>query len=277
VDPAKLVLVPASIDDERFALGDDDYASLAQNTRHVIHCAAMVNLAVDRDHMESWSKAGIANILQFCADARADLRFSSSSAVYADTGGRYPEGPTTPYPQISGYGAAKVAAEALIAASGVDAAIVRLPSLYDLDNPNPNDIYEIIMKACADMQAIPEGLTFRMIAVQAAAQFLSDVPRQNGAKYFNLTPDLYAKAPKGMKVLPVQDWLRDAPLSDAERALIAADLTVLHATATLTHDAASAVWTLLTGAPFNAVSDPAALIAARLEIISHHHNDPAFT
>jgi len=277
VDPAKLVLVPASIDDERFALSDDDYASLAQNTRHVIHCAAMVNLAVDRDHMESWSKAGIANILQFCVDAGADLRFSSSSAVYADTGGRYPEGPTKPYPQISGYGAAKVAAEALIAGSGVNAAIVRLPSLYDLDNPNPNDIYEIIMKACADMQAVPEGLTFRMIAVQAAAQFLSDIPRPDGAQYFNLTPDLYTKAPAGMKVLPVTDWLRDAPLSDAERALIAADLTVLHATATLTHDAASAVWTQLTGVPFNTVSDPAALVAARLKTTSHHHNDPAFT
>ena len=277
VDSAKLVLVPASIDDAGFGLSDADYARLAQNTRHVIHCAAMVNLAVDRDHMESWSKAGISNILQFCVDAKADLRFSSSSAVFADTGGRYPEGATTDYPQISGYGAAKVAAEALIAASAVDAAIVRLPSLYDLDSPNPNDIYEIIMKACADLRAVPEGLTFRMIAVQAAARFLSDMPRPDGAQYFNLTPDLYAKAPVGMKVLPVQDWLRDAPLSEAERALIAADLSVLRATATLTHDAARRLWEQVTGTPFSAVSDPAALIAARLGSVPHHHSDPALT
>lgn len=276
VDSARLVLVPASIDDERFALTDADYASLARNTRQVIHCAAMVNLAVDRDHMESWSKAGISNILQFCADAGADLRFSSSTAVFADQGGRYPEGPTTAYPQISGYGAAKVAAEALIAESGVDAAVVRLPSLYDLGNPNPNDIYEIIMKACAQMQAVPEGLTFRMIAVQAAARFLADLPKAEGVRCFNLTPDIYATAP-AMPVLPADQWLREAPLSEGERALINADLSVLQATATLTHDAASAAWQQITGEVFTAVSDPAALIKARLGSVSHHHNDPALT
>ncbi|MFN3664308.1 SDR family oxidoreductase, partial [Yoonia sp.] len=276
VDAARLVLVPAAMDDARFGLPGADYASLAQNTRSVIHCAAMVNLAVDRDHMESWSKAGISNILQFCADAGADLRFSSSTAVFADQGGRYPEGVATAFPEISGYGAAKVAAEALIAESGVDAAVVRLPSLYDLENPNPNDIYEIIMAACAGMQAVPEGLTFRMIAVQAAARFLADLTRAEGLRYFNLTPDIYA-SPPDMPVLPVEVWLRDAPLSDGERALIAADLSVLRATATLTHDAASAAWRQITGEGFDAVSDPDALIAARLGSVPHHHNDPAFT
>ena len=276
VDPARLVLVPAAIDDTRFGLSEADYTRLARNTRQVIHCAAMVNLAVDRDHMESWSRAGIAQILTFCRESGADLRFSSSSAVFADRGGRYPEGPASAYPQMSGYGAAKIAAEAMIAAAGVDAAVVRLTSLYDLAQPNPNDIYETILKACAALRAVPVGLTFRMIAVQAAARFLADLPRPKGAQYFNLTPDSYATAP-ALPALPVADWLRRADLSDGERALIAADLSVLCADATLAHDAARMVWDQTTGTPFSQISDPAALIAARLGQRADHHKDPAFT
>lgn len=277
VDPARLVLVPAGIDDARFALGDADYSALAKNVRQVIHCAAMVNLAVDRDHMESWSRAGTANILQFCTDAGADLRFSSSSAVFPDQGGRYPEAPTTIYPQCSGYGAAKIAAETQIAASGVPAAIVRLPSLYDLSAPNPNDIYEIIMAACARMGAVPAGLTFRMIDVQAAARFLAELTAPAGVAYFNLTPDIYATPPQGMTALPVAEWLRDAPLSEAERGLIASDLTVLHATAMLEHQAANGMWTQITGLPFAALADPAALMQTRLAKAPHYHSDPALT
>lgn len=277
VDPARLVLVPAGIDAPRFGLGDADYAALAKSTRQVIHCAAMVNLAVDRDHMESWSKAGIATIVQFCQDAGADLRFSSSSAVFPDQGGRYPEAATTIYPQCSGYGAAKIAAEAQIAASGVPAAIVRLPSLYDLHAPNPNDIYEIIMAACARMQAVPEGLTFRMIDVAAAARFLAGLRAPAGLAYYNLTPDIYTSPPQGMTALPVADWLRDAPLSEAERALIASDLSVLHARATLDHGAAQAMWMQISGLPCQALSDPAALIQTRLGALARHHKDPALT
>ncbi|WP_019955040.1 AMP-binding protein [Yoonia vestfoldensis] len=277
VDPARLVLVPAGIDDVRFGLTEADHAALAASVRQVIHCAAMVNLAVDRDHMESWSRAGIANVLQFCADAGADLRFSSSSAVFPDQGGRYPEGPTTFYPQSSGYGAAKIAAETQIAASGVRSAIVRLPSLYDLSAPNPNDIYEIIMAACARMGAVPEGLTFRMIAVDAAARFLAELAPPAGVQYYNLTPDIYATPPQDTKTLPVLTWLRDAPLSEAERALIASDLSVLHATATLTHDAARRMWEEVIGRPFAALSDPAALMASRFAHAPLYQSDPALT
>jgi dTDP-4-dehydrorhamnose reductase len=228
----------------------------------------MVNLAVDRDHMEIWSQAGVANILQFCRDAGADLRFSSSSAVFPDTGGPHCEGATEAFPKCSGYGAAKIDAEHQIAKSGVSAAIVRLPSLYDLSAPNPNDIYEIIMAACADLGRVPEGLAFRMIDVHAAARFLVGLQRGEGARYFNLTPDQFVSAthlPGGASfaVLHPETWLRDAPISDAERALIASDLSVLGATATLTHDAARAQWERISDAPFEVVSDPNSLVAHR--------------
>ncbi|MEY8097857.1 AMP-binding protein [Falsihalocynthiibacter sp. S25ZX9] len=269
VDPARLVLIPAALEDVHFGLDDADYATLTSRVRSVIHCAAMVNLAVDRDHMEVWSQAGIANILQFCRDASADLRFSSTSAVFADTGGPYDEAATAIYPQCSGYGAAKIEAEHQIAKSGVAASIVRLPSLYDLDAPNSKDIYEVIMAACAQIQAVPEGFAFRMIDVHAAARFLADLIPTDGARYFNLTPNQYATTAllpevAEIAVIPVENWLRAAPLSDAERALIASDLTALKATATLTHDAAQKMWEGITEQSFASLSSPAELLARRV-------------
>lgn len=277
VYPARLVLLPAAIEDACFGLGPADYRALCTATHRVIHCAAMVNLAVDRENMALWSKAGVTNILQFCSDADADLRFSSSSAVFADTGGPYPETATTIFTTCGGYGAAKIEAEKAIAASAVNAAIVRLPSLYDLEQLNPNDIYETILRACAQMGAVPSGLTFRMIDVHHAARFLADAQIKSGVHYFNLTPDRLitsADLPDTTPVLPVTDWLQQAPLSAGERALIASDLTVLHADAVLDHDAARAIWADLTDQPFAQITDPAALLAKRF---GFHQSEPALT
>ena len=266
VDPERVVLIPSAIEDARFGLDGKSYKALAACVDTVIHCAAMVNLAVDRAHMETWAQAGIANILQFCRDADAHLRFSSSSAVFPDTGGPYGEGATTAFKTCSGYGAAKIDAERQIAASGVNATIVRLPSLYDVTAPNPNDIYEIIMTACNRIKAIPDGLCFRMIDVHSAARCLADMPATSGAAYYNLTPNIFVTAdvvPDTFAVLPVQTWLRDAPLTDAERDLIASDISVLHATAQLDHSAGQGVWDRISDTPFHTISDPVALIQNR--------------
>jgi thioester reductase-like protein/acyl carrier protein len=265
VNPDRLVLLPAAIEDARFGLDGARYGALCANTQSVIHCAAMVNLAVDRTNMEIWSKAGIANVLQFCRDADADLRFSSSVAVFPDTGGLHPETATNLYDTCGGYGAAKIDAEQMIAASGISAAIVRLPSLYNLDAPNANDIYETILTACAKMGTIPDGLTFRMIDAHAAAQFLAGLNAEDGARYFNLAPDLWA-TPSQMRQIPVADWLAQAPISEAEHALIASDLTVLHADARLDHRNAAQAWAQLSDAPFDRISDPAALLSRRLGV-----------
>ncbi|SFR31504.1 Acyl-CoA synthetase (AMP-forming)/AMP-acid ligase II [Yoonia tamlensis] len=264
VAPNRLVMLPAAIEDARFGLGGADYAALCANTQSVIHCAAMVNLAVDRANMEIWSKAGIANILQFCRDADADLRFSSSVAVFPDTGGRHPETATSLYESCGGYGAAKIDAEQMIAASSVRAAIVRLPSLYDLDAPNPNDIYETIVTACAKMRTVPEGLMFRMIDVHSAARFLVEIPASDGARYFNLAPDLWAN-PNQLPTVPVAEWLAQAPVTQAERALIASDLTVLHADARFDFGQARAAWENIADTPFASISAPDLLISRRLD------------
>ena len=263
VAPDRLVMLPAAIEDARFGLDGADYAALCANMQSVIHCAAMVNLAVDRANMETWSKAGITNILQFCHDADADLRFSSSVAVFPDTGGRHPETATGLYDSCGGYGAAKIDAEHMIAAAGVRAAIVRLPSLYDLDAPNPNDIYETILTACAKMRAVPDGLCFRMIDVQGAANFLVEIPAAKGTRYFNLAPDLWASA-NHLPAIPVEQWLAQAPVTQAERALIASDLTVLHADALLDYGQARAAWEHIADTSFDSISAPEKLISRRL-------------
>lgn len=266
VDPSRLVLITASIDDSRFGLDGASYRSLANCVTSVIHCAAMVNLAVDAAHMEVWSQAGIANILQFCRDAEADLRFSSSSAVFPDSGGPYPENAPTPFAGCSGYGAAKIDAERQIAASGVSAAVVRLPSLYDIDAPNPNDIYEIIMAACDRMKAVPTGFSFRMIDVHAAADALVGFVGQAGITYYNLTPEIYVTPdmiPDNFAVLPVDKWLHDAPLSESERLLIASDTSVLRALSRLDHAAARGAWEQITDRPFAQITDPSGLAKRR--------------
>jgi len=267
VDLDRLVLIAASMDDAHFGLDNASYAALAACVGSVIHCAAMVNLAVDRSHTQAWSEIGIANILRFCEDAGADLRFTSSSAVFPDTGGPYPEGPTEVFDGCSGYGAAKIEAEGQILASNVPSSIVRLPSLYDLAAPNAKDIYEIIMAACVDMHAVPEGLTFRMVDAHAVADFLVGAFRGTGQTFYNFAPDVFVRPdviPATFAILPVATWLRDAPLSDAERALIASDTSILHAASSFVHQAADSAW----DKPLAHAADPHALVVERFTSLS---------
>jgi thioester reductase-like protein len=267
VTPDRLILVAGTIDEARFGLSEERYTALASQVTSVIHCAAMVNLAVDHSHSSAWSQAGIANILQFCGDAGADLRFTSSSAVFPDSGGPFPEAATEVFDQCSGYGAAKLAAEAQILASNIPAALVRLPSLYDLETPNSKDIYEIILKACAAIGSVPEGFTFRMVDVHAAAKFLIGLPAGAGQTFYNFAPDEIVTPdmiPEGFAVLPVQTWLRDAPLTAPERALIASDISVLQAASCFDNAAARAAWEQISGTALAATTSPHALIAQRL-------------
>lgn len=267
VTPDRLILVAGTIDEARFGLSEERYTALASQVTSVIHCAAMVNLAVDHSHSSAWSQAGIANILQFCGDAGADLRFTSSSAVFPDSGGPFPEAATEVFDQCSGYGAAKLAAEAQILASNIPAALVRLPSLYDLETPNSKDIYEIILKACAAIGSVPEGFTFRMVDVHAAAKFLIGLPAGAGQTFYNFAPDEIVTPdmiPEGFAVLPVQTWLRDAPLTAPERALIASDISVLQAASCFDNATARAAWEQISGTALAATTSPHALIAQRL-------------
>jgi hypothetical protein len=105
-----------------------------------------------------------------------------------------------------------------------------------------------------------------MVDVKGAADFIVGLPPQKKATYYNYGPDIYVTPemiPKGFSVLHHEEWLQAAPLSDAERALIATDPLVLRATSQFEHAAAQAAWQKITASDFAASSDPKALVAAR--------------
>jgi len=116
ITPDRYVIVHGTLDAPRFALGQDAYDALAGAVSKVVHCAAMVNLAIGRQEMLDWSARGMQTVLTFCRDAQADLRFTSSSSVFPDRGGPWPEAPATVWEGCTGYGAAKIAAEEAIRA-----------------------------------------------------------------------------------------------------------------------------------------------------------------
>ena len=125
-------------------------------------------------------------------------------------------------------------AEASIAASGLPAVIVRLPSLYDIDAPNPRDICEIVLEACRVSGSVPEGLTFPMTDVRAAAAFLVGLARPEGVAIYNLiantriTPqgDGLARLAPGLRRVGLSATVEDPP---ALAAYLGADTRLLFA------------------------------------------------
>ena len=269
----RYVMVPGTLDAPRFGLGGGAYDALAQSVTAVVHCAAMVNMAIGRDDMLDWSARGIETVLAFCRAAGADLRFTSSSAVFPDRGGPWPEGPAQPWDECTGYGAAKIAAEAAIAASGLPAAIVRLPSLYDLDAPNPQDIYEIVLAASLRAGVFPTGLTFPMTDVTAAAAFLlGDIARPDAPVYNLIAKDRVAPAAKD--AASVDDWLGAVDLPGGIARVIAEFPDTLHADARFDTDAARVAWAGLSDAPFETICDVTTLMARRR---ATYQSEPALT
>ncbi|WP_138934432.1 AMP-binding protein [Roseovarius arcticus] len=258
----RFVMVRGTLDEARFGLGDEAHSTLATSVTTVVHCAAMVNLAIGRDEMLNWSARGIETVLAFCNAAGADLRFTSSSAVFPDQGGPWPEAPAQPWEGCTGYGAAKIAAEAAIRASGIPAAIVRLPSLYDLNAPNARDIYEIILEASFRLGHMPQGLEFPMTDVAAAAAFLLGPVTNAGAPIYNLMGDARI-IPDGRSALPAAQWLDAATLPSGIAGVIADFPSTLIADARFDNAKARAAWAQVSDQPYETISDATALLSRR--------------
>jgi nucleoside-diphosphate-sugar epimerase len=262
VAPDRYVIVHGTLDAPCFALGQDAYAALTRSVTKVVHCAAMVNLAIGREEMLDWSARGMETVLTFCRDAAADLRFTSSSAVFPDRGGPWPETPATFWEGCTGYGAAKIAAETAIRASGVSSAIVRLPSLYDLDAPNPRDIYEIILAASYRAGHMPQNLEFPMTDVTATAAFLLGPITAPDAPIYNLMADKRI-VPEDPNALSPKDWLAKVMLEPGIAKVIADFPDTLHADATFLNHAARTTWARISSLPFDAISNKDALLTRR--------------
>jgi acyl-coenzyme A synthetase/AMP-(fatty) acid ligase/thioester reductase-like protein len=269
----RYVIVHGTLDAPHFALHQDSYTALAASVTKVVHCAAMVNLAIGREDMLDWSARGMETVLTFCTDAGADLRFTSSSAVFPDRGGPWPEAPATVWDGCTGYGAAKIAAEGAIAASGVPAAIVRLPSLYDLNAPNPRDIYEIILKASLIAGHMPQSLEFPMTDVTAAAAFLLGPITAPAAPIYNLMADARI-APVAKAALPASAWLGAVTLEAGIAKVIADFPDTLRADSTFENNAARLAWARISTQPFDSISDGDTLLKRRAR---DYQSDPALT
>ena len=271
VHPDRYVIVHGTLDAPRFALLQDAYDSLTRSVTKVVHCAAMVNLAIGREEMLEWSARGMETVLKFCQDATADLRFTSSTAVFPDRGGPWPEAPATVWEGCTGYGAAKIAAEATIRASGISSAIVRLPSLYDLDRANPRDIYEIILAASFRAGRMPHSLEFPMTDVTAGASFLLGPITAPDAPIYNLIADIRIM-PDDPSALSTQDWLAQVVLEPGITKVILEFPNTLHADATFANRSARIAWARISALPFNAISDSDFLLKRRA---TDYQSDPA--
>jgi nucleoside-diphosphate-sugar epimerase/acyl carrier protein len=265
------VMVPGTLDAPSFGLNDAPLKALAASVTQVVHCAAMVNLAIGRKEMLNWSARGMETVLKFCNDASADLRFTSSSAVFPDSGGPWPETTAVLWDEITGYGAAKIAAEVAIQSSGISAAIVRLPSLYDLNAPNPRDIYEIILKASLRGGYMPEGLEFPMTDVTAAAVFLLAPVTAPNAPIYNLMADARI-SPHGYTALAPKDWLATVDLDPGIANVIATFPDTLRADASFFNTSARAAWACVSGNSYSSICDEAALLSRRK---LDYQSDPA--
>jgi acyl-coenzyme A synthetase/AMP-(fatty) acid ligase/nucleoside-diphosphate-sugar epimerase/acyl carrier protein len=273
VDPGRYVIVNGTLDAPQFSLDPGQYAALAQVTTRVIHCAAMVNLAIGRQEMLDWSARGITTVLEFCGDAQADLRFTSSTSVVPDRGGPWPEGLVPVWEGCTGYGAAKIAAEVTIRNANIPAAIVRLPSLYDLEAPNPRDIYEIILEAGLRAGHMPKGLTFPMIDVTGVAAFLLGDITTEVAAIYNLIPDQRV-TPEQHQPITAQDWLSKVTLEPGIAGVITEFPDTLRADAAFETAQARAVWARVSDLPFELLCDAKTLLARRLEA---YQGEPALT
>lgn len=273
IDKTRYVMVPGTLDAPGFGLDKTAHYDLAASVSQVIHCAAMVNLAIGREDMLEWSARGIASVLAFCETAHADLRFTSSSAVFPDRGGPWPEDMAAAWDGCTGYGAAKIAAEVAIRASGVPAAIVRLPSLYDLDAPNPRDIYEIILKASLRAGHMPQGLEFPMTDVTTAAAFLLGPVTAPDAPIYNLMADAHI-VPDDTNALSAPEWLEAVDLDPGIAKLIANFPDTLCADATFINVATRDTWARIFDSPYDSISDGNALLKRRAR---DYQSDPALT
>lgn len=273
VDKARYIMVPGTLDAPGFGLDKTAHYDLAASVTQVIHCAAMVNLAIGREEMLDWSARGMTSVLAFCDTAKADLRFTSSSAVFPDRGGPWPEAPAAMWDGCTGYGAAKIAAETAIRASHIPAAIVRLPSLYDLNAPNPRDIYEIIMAASLRAGHLPQGLEFPMTDVTAAAAFLLGPITAPDGPIYNLMADQHI-VPNDPNALGATEWLGAVTLDPGIAKLIASFPDTLCADATFTNTATREKWARIFDRPYDSISDGNALLTRRAR---DYQSDPALT
>jgi uncharacterized protein YbjT (DUF2867 family) len=127
----------------------DSLAKLVTGVDAVIHVAGAIN-APDRAGFEAVNVGGTANVID--AARRAGVRrFVHISSLSARE------------PDLSDYGWSKMKSERLVAASGLDATIIRPPAIY---GPGDRETFELFRMARRGIVALPPRGHFSVIHVE---------------------------------------------------------------------------------------------------------------
>jgi uncharacterized protein YbjT (DUF2867 family) len=127
----------------------DSLAKLVAGADAIIHVAGAIN-APDRRGFETVNVGGTANMID--AARRAGVhRFVHISSLSARE------------PDLSDYGWSKMKSERLVAASGLDATIIRPPAIY---GPGDRETFELFKMARRGLVALPPGGHFSVIHVE---------------------------------------------------------------------------------------------------------------
>ena len=128
---------------------------LASGVKAVIHIAGLTNTP-DPAEFEVANVAGTQAVIDACKAVKARrLVFVSSLSARK--------------PELSRYGASKLAAEKLVGASGINWTIVRPPAVY---GPRDNDMFELFKSARFGVVPLPPGGATSLIHVDDLAELL---------------------------------------------------------------------------------------------------------
>ncbi|WP_209347057.1 NAD(P)-dependent oxidoreductase [Pontixanthobacter sp. CEM42] len=128
---------------------------LAGGTDAMIHIAGLTNTP-DPAEFETANVTGTQAVIDACKAAKVKrLVFVSSLSARK--------------PELSQYGASKLAAEKLVEASGLDWTIVRPPAVY---GPRDNDMFELFNSARFGVVPLPPGGATSLIHVDDLAELL---------------------------------------------------------------------------------------------------------
>ena len=228
----------------------------------VIHCASLVNLLIDEKYMERTVVCGTRNIINFCIEANSTLFYTSSTSVFPDVGGPYGEELAHLSGVKSGYGVTKIRAEEEIVSSNVEATILRLPSLHDPVDPNPNDIYERILFSIGCNKLVPSKLRFQMLDGKKASELLivASIKAKTGFGILNFVTNNFCgfeqfKSPEYTNMNHL-DWINSSLLNEAERRYVCENGSVLNADAVLQNERARVFWADIMNEPFSNLNAP---------------------
>ncbi|RVU86559.1 NAD-dependent epimerase/dehydratase family protein [Leucothrix sargassi] len=263
IDAARVQAIAGDIRDQTLGLSKENYIQLAKNVYSVIHSASLVNLTLDKAFLEKTVVEGGHHIINFCHASAAQLHFVSTSAVFPDQGGPYPESLISNPQVTSGYGLTKIAVERDISENLSDYSIYRIPSVTDADTPNDADVYERIKQLSLAHGVFPTPFCTQLVQLHEVAALIAGAAlngRQDGV--LNVMPNFYLSdksmsqfegIEQALEKLPYDQWLKRVGADDALSDYLSEHATNFDMNASFVNGNAQRVYKALTECDLDAV------------------------